>query len=121
MVVGVEIHEDVAQHCKESIARWKEHHAPARAIHHMDIIHGNALQIAADEGEASLGFDRIYIGAAVDGIVLFRLKKLLKPGGILVGPGKQENKGMPVPNSVVHAVGFVFVSRVTLPLAWCSG
>jgi protein-L-isoaspartate O-methyltransferase len=88
LVVGVEIHADVAQHCKESIARWKEHHAPARAIHHIDIIHGNALHIAADEGEASLGFDRIYIGAAVDGIVLSRLKNLLKPGGILVGPGK---------------------------------
>jgi protein-L-isoaspartate O-methyltransferase len=87
-IVGVEIHADVAQHCKESIARWKEHNAPARAIHHIDIIHGNALQIAADEGEASLGFDRIYIGAAVDSIVLSRLKKLLKPGGILVGPGK---------------------------------
>ena len=85
---GIEIHEDVVQHCKDSIARWKHHHPPAQAIHHIDIIHGNALNIAVNKGEALLGFDRIYIGAAVDGSALPRLKKLLKPGGILVGPGR---------------------------------
>ena len=87
--VGVEIHEDVVQHCKESIARWKQHYPPAQTIHHIDVIHGNALNIATDKGEALLGFDRIYIGAAVDSSVLPRLKKLLKPGGVLVGPGEK--------------------------------
>ena len=87
---GVEIQEDVVQHCKESIARWKQSYPPARAINHFEIIHGNALNIATNKGEALLGFDRIYIGAAVDGSVLPRLKKLLKPGGILVGPGEAE-------------------------------
>ena len=72
---GIEIHEDVVQHCKDSIARWKHHHPPAQAIHHIDIIHGNALNIAVNKGEALLGFDRIYIGAAVDGSALPRLKK----------------------------------------------
>ena len=86
----MEIHEDVVQHCKESIARWKQHYPPAQAIHHIDVIHGNALNIAADKGEALLGFDRIYIGAAVDSSVLPRLKKLLKPGGVLVGPGETQ-------------------------------
>jgi hypothetical protein len=33
-----------------------------------------------------LGFDRIYIGAAIELYQLAMFKKLLKPGGILVGP-----------------------------------
>jgi hypothetical protein len=86
-LVGIEIHEDVVQHCKESIASWKEAYPPARSIHHIDIIRGNALEVDTEKGECALGFDRIYIGAAIEKHQLPRFKKLLKPGGILVGPG----------------------------------
>jgi protein-L-isoaspartate O-methyltransferase len=85
--VGIEIHEDVVQHCKESIASWKQAYPPARSIHHIDIIRGNALEVDTDKGECALGFDRIYIGAAIEKHQLPRFQKLLKPGGILVGPG----------------------------------
>ena len=78
----------MVKHCRQSIERWKQHNAAAREIHNLEIIHGNGLRIALDEGEALLGFDRIYIGAAADKASLSRLKKLLKPGGVLVGPGK---------------------------------
>ncbi len=37
-------------------------------------------------GECALGFDRIYIGADIDCLQLPMFKRLLKPGGILVGP-----------------------------------
>jgi protein-L-isoaspartate O-methyltransferase len=40
-----------------------------------------------DKGECALGFDRIYIGAAIEKNHLSLFKKMLKPGGILVGPG----------------------------------
>lgn len=86
--VGIEIHEDVVQHCKESIASWKIAYPPARRIHHIDIIRGNALEVDTEKGECALGFDRIYIGAAIEKHQLQQFKKLLKPGGILVGPGK---------------------------------
>jgi protein-L-isoaspartate O-methyltransferase len=89
VLLGVEIHADVVEHCKESIERWKQSYPPARKIRHLDIIHGNASQIVSDKGEALLGFDRIYIGASVDESTFPRLKNLLKPGGILVGPGKR--------------------------------
>jgi hypothetical protein len=35
-----------------------------------------------------VGFDRIYIGAAVDRDEFGKIVKLLSPGGILVGPGE---------------------------------
>lgn len=86
----VEIHEDVVEHSTRAIESWKERHPPARAISHIDAIHGNALEIDQEEGEASLGFDRIYIGAAIGTEHLSQFKKLLKPGGILVGPVEDE-------------------------------
>jgi precorrin-6B methylase 2 len=87
--IGVEIHEDAVQHCRESIERWKLHHLPAREIQHIEIIRGNALQIAVDEGEAMLGFDRIYVGASIDKSGgLAQMKQTVKPGGVLVVPGK---------------------------------
>jgi hypothetical protein len=86
--IGIEIHKDVVEHSKEAIANWKAHYPPAQEISQMDIIHGNALEIDADKGECVLGFDRIYIGAAIGKESLSRFRKLLKPGGILVGPGE---------------------------------
>jgi protein-L-isoaspartate O-methyltransferase len=35
-----------------------------------------------------LGFDRIYVGASIDKSGLAQMKQMLKPGGVLVAPGK---------------------------------
>ncbi|CAJ1962717.1 unnamed protein product [Cylindrotheca closterium] len=86
----VEIHEDVIQHSTRAMECWKERHQSAMAISDIEIIHGNALEIDAEEGEAVLGFDRIYIGAAIETEDLHKFQKLLKPGGILVGPVEDE-------------------------------
>ena len=59
-------------------------------IPHIEIINGNGLQISSTTGETVVGFDRIYIGAAVENVDLPQIKKLLSPGGILVGPGEFE-------------------------------
>lgn len=53
----------------------------------IQIIKGNGLNILKTKGESVVGFDRIYIGAAVDKEDLAKITKLLSPGGILVGPG----------------------------------
>jgi len=44
------------------------------------------LNIMKTRGEGVVGFDRIYIGAAVDRDDLESITKLLTPGGVLVGP-----------------------------------
>lgn len=97
---GVELHDDVIHHCKASIAKWKsnvvEENGPISTIHFMDntadikIIKGNGLNIIESKGESVAGFDRIYIGAAVDKQALANITKLLSPGGILVGPVDDE-------------------------------
>lgn len=86
IVAGIEIHDDAIEHCNEAIASWKESCPAAQKIDHIDIIHGNALELDVDVGECALGFDRIYIGAAIEVYQLPMFKNLLKPGGILVGP-----------------------------------
>ena len=55
---------------------------------HLKIIHGNGISVVSSSGESIVGFDRIYIGAAVERSDLPNITKLLSPGGILVGPGK---------------------------------
>lgn len=97
---GVELHTDVVQHCKASIAKWKSNTVEEKneisIFHFMDntadiqIIKGNGLNILKDVGESVVGFDRIYIGAAVDKEDLANITKLLSPGGILVGPADDE-------------------------------
>ncbi|KAL3906538.1 MAG: hypothetical protein SGARI_003960, partial [Bacillariaceae sp.] len=84
---GVEIHKDVIKHSKVAIKKWKEAYPEAKKIQHMDVLHGNALELIPDKGECAMGFDRIYIGAAIESENLPLFKKILKPGGILVGPG----------------------------------
>ena len=81
-----------------SIAKWKtnsvEEREHASTFHFMDttpniqVVKGNGLNIVNDKGESVVGFDRIYIGAAVDKEDFKRIVKLLSPGGILVGPGE---------------------------------
>jgi protein-L-isoaspartate O-methyltransferase len=87
---GVEVHQDVIRHSQAAIAAWKEASPEGRKIQHIHIIHGNALELQPNNGECALGFDRIYIGAAIETSSLALFKKLLKPGGILVGPVDDE-------------------------------
>ena len=82
----VEIHEDVIRHSQEAIAEWTKTLPNEQRAPNIDIIQGNALKLSTDEGECALGFDRIYIGAAIHKFNLHMFKKMLKPGGILVGP-----------------------------------
>lgn len=94
----MELHEDVIEHCKSSIAKWKtnavEEQGDVSKIHFMDttpsiqIVKGNGLSILKDKGESVVGFDRIYIGAAVSKEDFKKIVQLLSPGGILVGPGE---------------------------------
>lgn len=86
----VEIHKDVVTHCKQAVENWKSSNPYAQAITHIDVIHGNAIEIDVKKGESALGFDRIYIGAAIERESLSHFKKMLKPGGILVGPVEDE-------------------------------
>mmetsp|Transcript_19877 Transcript_19877/g.29871 ORF Transcript_19877/g.29871 Transcript_19877/m.29871 type:complete len:497 (+) Transcript_19877:124-1614(+) len=100
---GVEIHKDVVQHSLNAISEWKaDADADADAeIPCIDMIHGNALNISMQEGEALIGFDRIYVGAAVDPSDLTKFTSLLKPGGVLVGPvGDELQKIVRIRNSV---------------------
>jgi len=97
---GIELHDDVIEHCKTSIAKWR----PAtvqdanggstfrfvNATTDIHIIKGNGLNIVKSMGEGVVGFDRIYIGAAVDKEDLANIIELLSPGGILVGPVDDE-------------------------------
>jgi protein-L-isoaspartate O-methyltransferase len=85
---GVEIHKDVIKHSEAAIKKWKQVYPEAKKIKHIDVVHGNALELVPDKGECAMGFDRIYIGAAIGSEILPSFKKLLKPGGILVGPGR---------------------------------
>ena len=70
------------------MSAWIEHLSTENVSSNIEVIHGNALNLKLDKGECALGFDRIYIGAAIGKGDLPRFKQLLKPGGILVGPGK---------------------------------
>lgn len=97
---GVELHDDVIQHSKASIAKWRtnmiEEKDGVSTIHFLDdtadmqIVKGNGLSILKTRGESVVGFDRIYIGAAVDKEDLDVIIKLLSPGGVLVGPVEDE-------------------------------
>lgn len=98
--IGVELHDDVILHCKESVARWKPTtHVTEKDGRHVfrfeeddiadvQIIKGNGLNISTSQGEGVVGFDRIYVGAAVSRADLVNITSLLSPGGILVGPGE---------------------------------
>lgn len=89
------------EHCKISIAKWKtnsvQEQGDVSTFHFMDatpniqVVKGNGLNIVNDKGECVVGFDRIYIGAAVGKDDFKNIVKLLSPGGILVGPGKSNS------------------------------
>lgn len=86
MCYGVDIHQDAIDHCLASVARYKANN-PNLDLPHMQFIHGNGLHIDASSGESLLGYDRIYVGASIERSTLIQLASMLRPGGILVGPG----------------------------------
>jgi len=86
----VEIHEDVIRHSNEAMSAWKRNLPPKDRMPNIKVIHGNALELNTNKGECALGFDRIYIGAAIEKLHLPMFKKMLKPGGVLVGPVDDE-------------------------------
>lgn len=86
----IEVHEDVIEHCRDAITSWKAHFPGGQDTRQLKILHGDALEIESEKGECALGFDRIYIGAAVSKQNLPKFKRLLKPGGVLVGPVEDE-------------------------------
>ena len=73
------------EHARASTEHWKNSHS--RAVPHIEWIHGNALTIDHNKGEATVGFDRIYVGSSVATEDLPKIAFLLRPGGIFVGPG----------------------------------
>ncbi len=83
---GVEIHDDVLQHCRAAITSWKGTRG-LEEISKFDFYHGNGFEIVQDEGESRIGYDRIYVGAQISaGDNLNKIRSLLSPGGILVAP-----------------------------------
>ncbi len=85
---GVEIQQEALNHCNVSVGRWKE--GFDGELPKMEFIHGNGLNIDGTTGESRMGFDRIYIGAAICKRKLVQLAALLKTGGVLVAPGTFE-------------------------------
>lgn len=86
--VGIDISKDVVEHCRSSILEWKA--SCAKKVPLMDVVQGNVLHIDTDKGEAITGFDRMYVGASVDRRKLPQLLKMLRLGGIFVGPVDDE-------------------------------
>lgn len=81
---GVDIHKEVVEHSLASVQRWK---AATQNELHLEFIRGNGLNIDHTKGEGLVGFDRIYVGAALERASLNRLSSLLRIGGVLVAPG----------------------------------
>jgi protein-L-isoaspartate O-methyltransferase len=84
---GIEINQDVIDHCLSSMERYQSANSGID-LAHMEFILGNGLQIDPNSGESNIGYDRIYIGASIEKRNLIQLASLLRPGGVLVGPGK---------------------------------
>jgi protein-L-isoaspartate O-methyltransferase len=89
--LAIELRDDVIQHAHSSLARWgRLATKTATKLPPIEILKGNALFIDDTLGEARFGFDRIYVGAAVEKEDIQGIANLLRPGGILVGPVDDE-------------------------------
>lgn len=134
-LAGIEIHRDVIDHCQNALKTWSTKksqgvnsttssstaNVSARSCPH--IIHGNGLCISTNDGESLVGFDRIYIGAAIERGDLARMSKLLSPGGILVAPGTWSGppfQEVHVSTSVVYMYfcGFPITHQICLYLVF---
>lgn len=83
---GIELKRDALDHCMASMERWKATGVTDLPL--MEFVHGNGLNIDCSFGESKVGYDRIYVGAALVGSYLPQLASLLRIGGVLVAPGK---------------------------------
>lgn len=108
----VEIHEDVLRHSREAIAAWEKSLSPGHTISNIELIHGNALELNTNTGECALGFDRIYIGAAIEKLNLPMFKKMLKPNGVLVGPVGDELVKIVRSHSLIPGTSEKFTTHV---------
>lgn len=86
MCYGIELSRQAYDHGITSVNRWKGDNDEVE-LPLMEFLLGNGLNIETKTGEASYGFDRIYVGAAINRSKLAELAALLRFGGILVGPG----------------------------------
>lgn len=86
MCYGIELSRQAYDHGITSVNRWKGDNGDIE-LPLMEFLLGNGLNIETKTGEASYGFDRIYIGAAISRSKLAELAALLRFGGVLVGPG----------------------------------
>lgn len=80
---GVELQQEVLDHCMASIARWNVNDD----LPHMEFIRGNGLHIDATKGESVIGYDRIYVGSSIDKRAVAKFAAMLRLGGILIAPG----------------------------------
>lgn len=89
---GVEIDEDVIEHCRDSIDNWLSQRPKCRPISTslLNIFLGNGLDISSESGEGFHGFDRVYVGGGIDRSQLTSIELLLCSGGILVAPVDDE-------------------------------
>jgi protein-L-isoaspartate O-methyltransferase len=85
---GIEINRQAYDHGMSCVQRWKDENRHLD-LPWMEFINGNGLHIDTNTGESIHGFDRIYVGAAVERAKLRQLTALLRVGGILVGPGTE--------------------------------
>ncbi|GKY90528.1 hypothetical protein MPSEU_000026500 [Mayamaea pseudoterrestris] len=88
---GVDIDAQVLAHSTRAVDEWLDSRANGdKGLAQMEVVHGNGLCISSDQGEGAIGFDRIYVGAAIKKQSMNQLVELLKPGGIFVGPVEDE-------------------------------
>jgi hypothetical protein len=88
--INVDCHAEAIAHSKAAVDEWKASMPSdgAKDLPDMQFLLGNVLNMDVNQGECLRGFDRIYVGAALEKSNLAPLASLLKVGGILVGPGK---------------------------------
>jgi protein-L-isoaspartate O-methyltransferase len=86
--INIDCHAEAIAHSKVAVDEWKASMPDTKHLPDMQFLLGNVLNMDVNQGECLRGFDRIYVGAALEKSNLAPLASLLKVGGILVGPGK---------------------------------
>jgi protein-L-isoaspartate O-methyltransferase len=84
--INIECLSEALEHSQAAVQAWKADRT--LPVPEMQFYLGNVLQLDTTTGECLQGFDRIYVGAALEKSNLEPLANLLKVGGILVGPGE---------------------------------
>jgi protein-L-isoaspartate O-methyltransferase len=84
---NVELQDEPFRHGQQAVQQWQQE-SMQRRHPKMEFLQGNGLVLHPSEGEACMGFDRIYVGAALELEALQPVANLLRPNGVLVCPGK---------------------------------